>query len=70
MGKTDSSQKTLMLGKIEGWRRRGAKENEVVGWHHQLSGHEFEQALEIVKDREAWCAAVHGVPNSQTQLSD
>ena len=42
----------------------------MVGWHHQLGGHEFERALEIVKDREAWCAAVHGVENSQTQLSD
>ena len=45
-------------------------EDEMVGRHHQLSGHEFEQALEIVKDREAWRAAVHGVANSQTRLSD
>ena len=34
-----------MLGKIEGRRRRGVAEDEVVGWHHQLNGHEFEQAL-------------------------
>ena len=36
-------------------------EDEIVGWHHQLNGHEFEQIREIVKDREAWCAAVRGV---------
>ena len=43
MGRTDSLKKTLMLAKIEG-RRRGKRvtEDEVVGWHHQLSGHEFE----------------------------
>ena len=35
-------------------------EDEMVGWHHQLNGHEFEQLLDIVKDREAWRAAVHG----------
>ena len=45
-------------------------ENEMVGWHHQLNGHEFEQIQEIVRDREAWHAAVHGVAKSQTQLSD
>ena len=45
-------------------------EDETVGWHHQFSGHEFEQLLEIVKDREAWGAAVHGVAKSRTQLSD
>ena len=43
----------------------------MVGWHHQLSGHEFEQTPEDgVNDREAWLSAVHGVTNSQTQLSD
>jgi len=41
-------------------------EDEMVGWHHRLNGHEFEQAREIVKDRKAWCAVVHGVAKSQT----
>jgi len=43
-------------------------EDEMVGWHHQLSGHEFEQALGVVMDREAWCAAAHGTAKSQMQL--
>ena len=59
-----------MLGKIEGRRRKGTIEDEMVGWHHQLNGHEFEQALERVKDRGAWHAAVHGVAESYTRLSD
>ena len=41
-------------------------EDEMVGWHHQINGHEFEQTLEMVKDREGWCAAVHGVSKSWT----
>ena len=44
MGRTDSLKKTLMLGKIEGGKRRGPTEDEMVGWRHQLDGHEFEQA--------------------------
>ena len=36
-------------------------EDKMVGWNHQLSGHEFEQAQELVMDREAWRAAVHGI---------
>ena len=44
MQKTNSLEKTQMLGKIEGRRRRGMTEDEMVGWHHQLNGHEFEQA--------------------------
>ena len=42
----------------------------MVGWHHQLDGHDFEQAPRVGDDREAWHAAVHGVAKSQTQLSD
>ena len=45
-------------------------EDEMVGWHHQLDGHEFEQAPGLLMDREAWHAAVHRVTKNQTQLSD
>ena len=41
-------------------------EDEVVGWHHQLDGHELKQAGKLVMDREAWCAAGHGVAKSWT----
>ena len=42
MRRTDSFEKTLMLGRIEGRRRRGGEEDEMVGWHHQLNGYESE----------------------------
>ena len=45
-------------------------EDEMVGWHHQLNGHEFEKTPEMVKDREGWCAAVHRVTKNQTGLTD
>ena len=44
-------------------------EDEMVGRHHRFNGHELEQTQKIVKDREAWCAAVRGVAKSWTQLS-
>ena len=54
------------------WRReeKGMTEDEMVGWHHWLNGHEFEKLWELVMDRDAWRAAVHGVAKSQTWLSD
>ena len=45
-------------------------DNEMVGWLHRLDGHKFEQALELVMDREAQRVAVHGVAKSWTQLSN
>ena len=45
MRRTNSLEKTLILEKIEGRRRKRATEDEMVGWHHQLNGHEFEQTL-------------------------
>ena len=54
-------EKTLILGKTEGKRRRGVVEDEMVRYHYRYNGHEFEQTPEVVKDREAWRAAVHGV---------
>ena len=52
------------------WRQEEMTEDEMVGWHHQLDGPEFEQVLGLVMDREAWHVAVHRVANSWTRLSD
>ena len=46
MQRADSLEKTLILGKIEGIKENGMREDEMVGWHHRLNGHEFEQTLE------------------------
>ena len=69
MQTANSLEKTLMLGKIEGKRSGGRADEEMLRWHHQLNGHEFEQTLGV-KDREAWRAADHGVAKSGIQLSD
>ena len=65
MQRTDSLEKTLMLVKIED-KEKGTTEDEMVGWHHRLDGHEFEQAPGAGDDREAWSAVVHGVAKSYT----
>ena len=54
------------------WRQeeKGMAEDEMIGWHHWLNGHELSKLRELVMDREAWCAAVHGVTMSQTWLSN
>jgi len=48
-------------GKDWRWEEKGMTEDEMAGWHHWLDGHEFEQALGVVMDRETWHAPVHGV---------
>ena len=68
--RADSLEKTLMLGKNWGQEKKGMRENEMVGWNHWLNGHELDKLQELVMDREAWCAAVHKVAKSRTQLSD
>ena len=52
------------------WRQKekGATEDEMVGWHHWLNGHELGKLWEMVRDRETWCAVVHGVAKGWTQL--
>ena len=62
--------KDLHAGKVWRQEEKGTMEDEMVGWHHQLDGHEFKQSLGVVLDRKAWHAAVHGVAKSRTWLRD
>ena len=70
----DAKNRLIWKNPIAGkdWRQeeKGTTEDEMIGWHHRLDGHEFEQALGVVMAREAWRAAVHGVSKKWTRLND